>query len=343
MARRRLGISLSGNSLRQKMELAKRAEDAGFEMVFANDDPGQDTFVAMTAMALATSTVKVGSGICRAFIRNPAVTASASQDVDEISNGRMILGLATGTKRQNLFQYGIPVDKPAKQLREAIAIMRTIWRSGKGTTVQYDGDYYKISALRYSDAYAPSDNVPIYIAAVNHHMARLAGELCEGMAGHPCYTAPYIKGFIEPNVAKGLAKAGRERSSFDMGRWITTIIDDDIERAKFDAKLSMGNYLATRSYGGLLDFHGWTKEKENIQHAFFEQKDMRAVANAVTDEIVRSMSIFGTQDQCREQLEEHWPSCDIPILMPGGSLTNDPNLRHERTAAMIDTFAPLLK
>ena len=88
---RRLGISVVGNSLRSKIELTKRAEAAGFEMAFTSDDPGQETFVSLAAMACATSTIKIGSGICRAFIRNPVVTAGASANIDELSNGRIQL------------------------------------------------------------------------------------------------------------------------------------------------------------------------------------------------------------------------------------------------------------
>jgi probable F420-dependent oxidoreductase len=324
------------------MELAKRAEDAGFEMAFTSDDPGMDAFVSLAAMAAATSSIKIGSGICRAFIRNPFVTASASQDVDELSNGRMILGLATGTKRQNLYQYGVEVDKPVPMLREAIEVMRQVWRSRQGEGVNFQGKYYSISQPRFRDDMSVSDSVPIYIAAVNPLMTRLAGELCEGMAGHPCYTADYLKGFIEPELKKGLDKAGRDRSSFDMGRWITTAISDDVEACRYSVRLSMGNYLATRSYGSLLDFHGWTKEKENIQDAFFNKKDMNAVAMATTDEIIDAMTIYGTPSMAREQLEMHWPSCDIPVLIPGGAFSSGTTQRYELTKRIIDTFAPML-
>ncbi|MCS7001431.1 MAG: LLM class flavin-dependent oxidoreductase [Dehalococcoidia bacterium] len=344
MARRRLGISISGNSVRDKIALAQRAEAAGFEMVFTNDDPGQDTFVALAAIAAHTSTIRIGSGICRAFIRNPVVTASAAQDVDELSNGRMILGLATGTKRQNLYQYGVQVDKPASQLREAIAIMRAVWRNAVvGQPITFEGQYYRIQQPRYHDPFAPRDSIPIYIGAVNARMMQLAGELCDGMAGHPCYTARYLAEVVWPNTAIGLAKAGRDRSSFVMARWITTIIDDDDpERAKVEAKTAMGNYLATRSYGTLLDFHGWSAEKAAIQDAFFRQKDMTAVANAVTDEIVNAMTIYGRRRDAIAQLERHWPTCDIPILIPSGGWRLPANARFERARRVIDTFAPLI-
>ncbi|GIW06841.1 MAG: luciferase-like protein [Dehalococcoidia bacterium] len=338
---RRLGISVVGNSLRDKIDLAKRAEAAGFEMVFTSDDPGQDTFVALAALACNTSTVKIGSGICRSFIRNPIVTASAAADVDELSNGRMILGLATGTKRQNLFQYGIHVEKPAPQLREVIQIMRAVWAHDSDEPLSFRGEFYNIPQIRYRDPWQPRDRVPIYLAAVNQRMAQLAGELCEGMAGHPCYTRRFIEGFIEPNVKIGLSRAGRDRSSFDMGRWICTVVDEDAERARFACKMGLGNYLATRSYGSLLDFHGWTAQKEAIQDAFFNKRDMNAVANAVTDDILAEMGIAGTPEEAREQLLAQWDSCDIPILIPTGRFSSAED-RYQRTRRLIDTFAPLL-
>lgn len=338
---RRLGISVVGHSLRDKIDLAQRAEAAGFEMVFTSDDPGQDTFVALAAIAAHTSTIKIGSGICRSFIRNPVVTASAAADVDELSNGRMILGLATGTKRQNLYQYGIHVEHPAPQLREVIEILRGLWGHTTDAPFSYKGRFYEIPQLRYRDPWQPRNRVPIYLAAVNQRMAQLAGELCEGMAGHPCYTRRFIEGFIEPNVKVGLQRAGRERASFDMARWICTVVDDDAERARFACKMGLGNYLATRSYGSLLDFHGWTSQKEAIQRAFFTERDMTAVAHAVTDDILAEMGIAGTPEQARDQLLEHWDSCDIPILIPTGRFFSAEE-RYLGTRALIDTFAPLL-
>ncbi|MCS6800668.1 MAG: LLM class flavin-dependent oxidoreductase [Chloroflexota bacterium] len=338
---RRLGISVVGNSARDKIDLAKRAEAAGFAMVFTSDDPGQDTFVALAAIACNTSTITIGAGICRSFIRHPVVTASAAADVDELSNGRLILGLATGTKRQNLYQYGITVDRPAAQLREVIQIMRGVWRHRTEAPFSFSGRFYTIPQLRYHDPWQPRDQIPIYLGAVNRRMAQLAGELCEGMAGHPCYTRRYIEGVIEPNVALGLARAGRSRASFDLARWICTVVDDDPERARFACKMGLGNYLATRSYGSLLDFHGWTAQKEAIQHAFFQQRDMTAVARAVTDDILQEMGIAGTPAQAREQLLAHWDSCDIPVLIPSGRFSSAEE-RYRSTRLLIDTFAPLL-
>src|SRR4051812_31863968 len=90
----------------------------------------------------------------------------------------------------------------------------------------------------------------------------------------------------------------------------STVLDLKIGACRNSVRLSMGNYLATRSYGSLLDFHGWTKEKENIQDAFFNKRDMKAVAMATTDDIINAMTIYGTPSMAREQLERHWPSCD---------------------------------
>ena len=104
---KRLGISLAGQRLEDKVLLAQEAEDAGFEVAWVNDDPGQDTFVAMSLMAAATKRIHVGSGVCRAFIRHPIVTASAASDIQEYSGGRMRLGFSTGTKGQN---RGIGLD-----------------------------------------------------------------------------------------------------------------------------------------------------------------------------------------------------------------------------------------
>src|SRR3954463_9686728 len=102
----RYGISIAGVGLKNVGAYAKMAEDAGMELVVTDDNRGpSDTFVKMTAMALATKKIQIGSGICRAFVRTPISTGSAAMTLDNMSDGRVVMCMGGGTRRQ--YDFGL--------------------------------------------------------------------------------------------------------------------------------------------------------------------------------------------------------------------------------------------
>ena len=102
-----------------------RAEAAGFESVWTIEFFNANGLVRLAAIATATQRVKLGSGIAYAFMRSPMLAASAAMDIDEISGGRMILGLGSGTKTMNENWYSMPFnDPPAPRIKDAIGLIR---------------------------------------------------------------------------------------------------------------------------------------------------------------------------------------------------------------------------
>src|SRR6185503_1596744 len=95
------GLILIADKIAEQVELARRAEDAGFGSVWSVEFFNRNGLVRLAAVAAATKRVKVGTGICYAYMRSPVLNAAAAMDIDEISDGRMILGLGSGTKSMN--------------------------------------------------------------------------------------------------------------------------------------------------------------------------------------------------------------------------------------------------
>src|SRR5438105_4971816 len=95
-------------SVRGAAEMARLAEEAGFHTVWTTEFYDKDAFVRMTAMGLATTRIGIASGIAYAFVRNPVLTAAGVADLDDVTGGRVVLGLGTGTRRMNESWYGIP-------------------------------------------------------------------------------------------------------------------------------------------------------------------------------------------------------------------------------------------
>ena len=122
-----LGLILTGGTARANLELAKRAEAAGFDSVFAIEFFNQHGFATLGAMANATERVRFGTAIANAFTRSPVLHATAALDLDELSGGRMVLGLGSGTRRMNQDWYGVPFSRPAARMRELVRQIRYAW------------------------------------------------------------------------------------------------------------------------------------------------------------------------------------------------------------------------
>jgi alkanesulfonate monooxygenase SsuD/methylene tetrahydromethanopterin reductase-like flavin-dependent oxidoreductase (luciferase family) len=118
------GLILTGASTRAIVELARRAEAAGFDSAFSVEFFNQHGYVVLGAIAGATSRIRIGSGIANAFTRSPVLHATAAMDIDELSGGRMVLGLGSGTRRMNEQWYGVPYSRPAARMKELVRLLR---------------------------------------------------------------------------------------------------------------------------------------------------------------------------------------------------------------------------
>ena len=92
-------ITLQLDDVNEVARLAKMAEDANFGLAWGIDTPRSNAFIHMAAMAANTTKIQIGSGIARAFVRGPLQTAASAVDLDRLSNGRMLLGLGSGTRK----------------------------------------------------------------------------------------------------------------------------------------------------------------------------------------------------------------------------------------------------
>lgn len=330
----RYGISIAGVGLKNHGQFAKMAEDANFELVVTNDNRGPaDTFVKMTAMALATSKIQIGSGICRAFVRTPIATGTAAMTLDELSDGRVVLCLGGGTRRQ--LDYGIEIDHGAPRLKEVIEIMRLLW-ANHPHMFAYNGRFYQLAgdapgARRALDEPA-GRRIPVYIACVREAMIRMMGEVADGSAGHPDWHPGFIEKVVMPNLEVGLKRAGRTRADFDLSCWrICHIVGNGVDRrtARRRAAREIGGYLQVRSYSVLMDSVGWTKEKEAIYDAALRRRDLEALIDAVTDEMIDAIALVGTPEEVRRKAAQYEGILDR-IILHGGD--------EENHRAMIEVF-----
>jgi probable F420-dependent oxidoreductase len=324
----KLGMILSQPLIADQLSAARSAEANGFDSVWATEFFHQNGLVRMTALATATERVKVGSAIVNSFTRTPVLTASGIMDIDEISNGRAILGLGTGTRSMNSKWYSIPFDAPpAPRMEEVVNVIRAAMAARNGGGLKFEGEHYNISIPHYFRPNAPRERIPIYVAAVNRGMIRCAARVADGLVGHPVYTRQYIKDVVLPEL---------EGSHCQLAPYVICSISDDVELARSEARAQIAFYYTTTMYHTILDASGWRAQGEVIAAAF-RKGDMKAMTEAVTDEMIDEIAITGPANEVRERLEQ-WRGLTGQPLIYSPSIGMSPERTRENYQLIAETF-----
>jgi probable F420-dependent oxidoreductase len=332
----RLGLLLELPSQRENVALAVRAEQAGFDSVWAPEFHNHSGQLVLAAAALETERVELGTGIAWAFGRSPLLTAVSALDLDEMSDGRFVLGLGTGTRRMRTDWLGAPAEKPATRLRETVEAVRAVWDAAEAGAVRYEGELVRLDVRPYGRAGQVRPRIPVYLAAVNEGMVRMAGSVADGVVGHPMATARYIEEVMRPAIAAGAELAERAPDDVAVADWVVVAASDDREQAREDAKRQIAFHATVRTYDRILDLHGFTEVAANIR-ALWKSFDLAGMTALVTDEMLDEMAVAGTPDECRAAVERRAGSAD-PLLLGAPVVATDPGRMREYHDAIIDTF-----
>lgn len=323
------GLILTAPTIQGQMDVARAADEAGFESVWTTEFFNQHGFVRLTAVATVTSRVKLGTAIAYAFMRTPMLAASAAMDIDEISGGRMILGLGTGTKTMNENWYSMPFnDPPAPRVKDAIRLIRRTFAAGQGGGLDYEGDYYRIKIPQYQRRGSPRNEVPVYLAAVNKGMIKAAAEVADGLVGHPIFTRQYMSDVVAPIL---------EGSPCTLTPYVITSIHEDAEVARNEARNQVAFYYTTRLYHSVLAGTGWEEAAETVAQAF-RKGDFAAMAKAVPDEMVDAIALTGTADEVRDKISQ-WEKLADHVLLYSPSVGMSAERQIENQQTIIDTFS----
>jgi hypothetical protein len=221
-------------------ELAATVEGLGYDSVWTAET-GSTAFIQAAVVAQATSRARVGTAIALAFPRSPGVAAMTAIDLDELSGGRFVCGLGSQVKRVNEERFSTPFEHPAPKMREYALAMRAFIGGHFGEEPNFEGRFYKVTMAPWPRVPPPvRRDIPIYFAAVNEHMQRAAGEVADGVIGHPMTSVDYINKVVLPAIAKGAAKAGRKPQDCELVQQVIVAISDDREVAKQAAKQQVG-------------------------------------------------------------------------------------------------------
>ncbi len=325
----RLGLILAAPSIADQIAAARHAEARGFDSVWTIEFFNMHGFVRLTAVATATARVKLGTAIAYAFMRTPMLAAAAALDIDELSGGRMILGLGSGTRSMNERWYSVKFDDPpAPRMREAVKLVRAAFAAQKGGGLTFDGRYYQSDIPQCARPGAPRAEIPVYVAAVNRGMIRAAAAVADGLVGHPIFTRKYIAEHVLPEL---------EGSRCALAPYVICSVSDDVDQARREARAQIAFYSTTKLYHSVLDTHGWRSVGEEIAAAY-RRGDFAAMTAAVPDALVDEIAIAGRPDEVRDRLRLWDKLTEQPLLYPP-TIGVAPGRVRENLAAIADTFA----
>jgi probable F420-dependent oxidoreductase len=332
-----LGLLLELPTQRENVAIARRAEEAGFDSVWAPEFHNHSGPLALAAAAMETERVELGTAIAWAFGRSPLLTAVTALDLDEMSGGRFVLGLGTGTRRMRTDWLGAPADKPATRLRETIGAVRAVWSSANAGAIDYEGELVHLKVRPYGRAGQVRTDIPVYVAAVNEGMSRMAGKVSDGVVAHPMATARYIEEVMRPAIAEGATAEGRSPGDVAIADWILLAVSGDREQAREDAKRQIAFHATVRTYDAILDLHGYTGIAAQIRD-LWKSFDLAGMTALVTDEMLDEMAVAGTPDECRTALHRRAASADR-LLLGAPVVATDPDRIRKYHDAIVETFA----
>jgi probable F420-dependent oxidoreductase len=307
-----IGLILTAGNPRANVDLAVRAEAAGFSSVLSIEFFNQHAFAVLGAIAQATERIRIGTGIANAFTRSPLVHATAAMDLDDLSGGRMILGLGSGTRKMNTDWWGMPFSRPASRMREQVRLIREIFAAGSGFGFRFEGEFWQLDIPAFTRPGARVD-LPIWVAAVNEPMMRAAGSVADGLVGHPIATRRWHRERTLPTVRAAEAKAGRAAGACRLVPYVMTSLHSDRRRAIDNAKKQIGFYYTSKLYHSILEPHGMLEVGERCRAAL-RGFDIEAMAAAVSDELVDEIAIAGPPDEARDRLSQWEGLCDEVLL-----------------------------
>ncbi len=310
--RQRIGIGFSGGpNASEIVECVKLAEELGYESAWVAEGHGGDQFAVLSACAVGTSTIQLGTNITSVFVRTVPTIAMAALTVDQLSGGRFILGVGSSHKVQVGPEHGVVYAKPLTRVRETVEAVRQLMATGK---LQFEGTTFTIE--RFDLWFSPLRlRLPIYIAAVFPKMTALGGEIADGviLTRSTLDTAANAR----QHLADGARRAGRQVGDIGVATLLPTAVANTMEAARARIRPGLALYAGLfPRYNRLLADQGFEGEAMDISRAW-ASGDQDGAVRAVTDNMIDATSVAGTADYCRARLEAYRRSgIDVPIISP---------------------------
>jgi F420-dependent oxidoreductase-like protein len=299
-----------GLTARQQLELVLEAERLGYDSVWTAEAYGSDAATILAWLAQATSRVKLGSAIFQMPGRSAAMTAMTAATIDQLSDGRMLLGIGTSGPQVAEGWHGQRFARQLQRTREYVAVVEMALRRER---VVFDGETLQLplpdgpgKALKLTIS-PVQEKIPIYIAAIGPKNTTLAAEISDGWL--PTLFSPEHVGEFRPLLQEGFDRAGGGKGfdDFDIVPTVTAMVSEDRESARDAMRHYVALYVGGMGsrkqnfYNALVRRYGYEDAAQTVQDLYLEGRKDEAAA-ALPGELIDTLCLVGPRDFVRERI-----------------------------------------
>lgn len=293
-----LGSLLSINQVLECSEILSRTNT---DTIWIPETWGMENFSMLSMISQKAPKPKIGSSIINIYSRSPSSIAMGAATVDTISNGRLVLGLGTSSTPIVEDFHGYKFENPVLRMKEYVEIIKLVL---SGKQVNYSGKIFNLK--NFTLLIKPQrEKIPIYLAAVNQKMVDLTWEISDGVI---FYLRPI-------NEMKKTIQKMQSKRKIDVTCQIISCVSNDEESAITRAKQTLAFYISVgRIYREFLSKNGFETETNNVFEEF-KMSGFRSNHELITDNMLKSLTIAGTPNQCITQLKKFRETgIDLPTI-----------------------------
>jgi F420-dependent oxidoreductase-like protein len=324
----RLGLMLgySGKKMQLPIDMILEAEKLGYYAIWTAEAYGSDAVTPLAWAGALTSKIKLGTAIMQMPARTPANTAMTAMTLDQLSGGRMLLGIGLSGPQVVEGWHGTAYGKPLPKTREYVEIIRKIF--AREAPLEHEGQHYRIP-------YAGEDatglgkplksilhgrtDLPIYIASIGPKNIELTAEIADGWL--PIFYSPErYKEFFKEHIEAGFAKAGNGKSlaDFDIAPTVYVALEDDLQMAYNMLRPMMALYVGGMGAKGKNFYHdlavrlGFEEAADKVQDLYLAGKQAEAMV-ALPDALIDAVALVGSRDRIKDRLQL-WTNSEVNTL-----------------------------
>jgi F420-dependent oxidoreductase-like protein len=291
-----------------QLAAAKAAEELGYDSLWTAEAYGSDAATVLSWIAGHTTRIKLGSGVFQIPGRTAAMTAMTAATIDQLSNGRMILGLGTSGPQVSEGWHGVRFGRQLQRTREYVDVVRlALTRERlvyKGETIELPLPDGPGKALKLTIG-PVQERIPIYIAAIGPKNTELTGEIADGWI--PTFFSPEHVHIFREYLQTGAERAGRSVDDVEIAPMVSVHISDDIETARNFMRPGIALYVGgmgsrkANFYKTLVERYGFEEAAQEIQDLYLDGKKEEACL-AIPDELIDLVSLVGPADRVADRV-----------------------------------------
>jgi F420-dependent oxidoreductase-like protein len=308
----KLGVHIGywglGLSSEDQLNIVQEAERLGYDSVWAAEAYGSDTATVLAWLAGQTTKIRLGAGIFQMPARSSTMTAMTAATIDQLSNGRMIVGIGSSGPQVAEGWHGQRFAKQLQRTRDYVAVIRMALARER---VEFKGETLELplpdgpgKALKLTIS-PVQDRIPIYLAAIGPKNTALAGEIADGWI--PTLFSPEHVNELRPLLREGADRSGKSLEDFDIAPTVNVFVTDDVEKGRDAMRPFIALYVGGMGsrkqnfYNQVVQRYGYEDAAKTIQDLYLEGKREEAMA-AIPDELIDKVSICGPKDVVKERL-----------------------------------------